>query len=76
MDPNLDRNLVIVEMVKTISQKLKKIESNLATSDLQVLLMVNDELDDVLLNWSSEMTSALSFKNPVSDEDDEDVDEW
>jgi nitronate monooxygenase len=49
MDPNLDKNLVIVEMIETISQKLKKIESNLATSDLQVLLMVNDELDDVLL---------------------------
>lgn len=52
-----------------ILQKLDKIRENVRTSalsesktDLQILLMVNDELDDVLLNWQiSGPIGAVSF---------------
>ena len=62
------------ELKKSILKKIDVIKERIVLSRgsqqsdyLQILLMVDDELDDVLLNWESESLSAISFED-----DDED----
>lgn len=65
---------VIEELRSSILKKTEAIKERILLSRgaqqpdyLQILLMVDDELDDVLLNWESESLSAISF-----DDDDDD----
>lgn len=64
-------------------EKLEKIKENILTgggkSDVehvQILMMVIDELDDVLLNWKNGSFSAITFKNPISDDFEDDDDDY
>lgn len=64
---------IIEELRSSIIKKADAIKERILLSRgaqqsdyLQILLMVDDELDDVLLNWESESLSAISF------DDDED----
>ena len=43
-----------------------------ATENLQVLLMVNDELDDVLLNWQTGQLGVRQFGDDHFDDLDDD----
>jgi hypothetical protein len=65
---------VIEELRSSILKKTEAIKERILLSRgaqqpdyLQILLMIDDELDDVLLNWESESLSAISF-----DDDDDD----
>lgn len=78
MKNQLDPNILRDSLTKEIQQKLKKIELNVLTKntediqkDIQILIMVTDELDDVLLNWTEGPIGAISFQNPASDDDDD-----
>lgn len=64
---------VVEELRSSILKKTEAIKERILLSRgaqqsdyLQILLMVDDELDDVLLNWESESLSAISF-----DDDDD-----
>lgn len=66
---------VVEELRSSILKKTEAIKERILLSRgaqqsdyLQILLMVDDELDDVLLNWESESLSAISF----DDDDDDD----
>jgi len=65
------------ELENTALEKVKKIEEKLLTKsseshaeDIQILLMVNDELDDVLLNWEEPVQFSTSNKSDWFDDDD------
>ena len=65
---------VIEELRSSILKKTEAIKERILLSRgaqqpdyLQILLMIDDELDDVLLNWESDSLSAISF-----DDDDDD----
>ena len=65
------------ELETLISQKLDAIKTQVfskksenSAEDLQILIMVNDELDDVLLNWEVSHLSA----RPKTDDFDDDED--
>ena len=55
------------ELEKQILEKIKQVETKVLThntspnENLQILISVNDELDDVLLNWQSNNIGPLSF---------------
>ena len=74
--------LTTKELEKEILGKLKAIEEKVLTSkldepleNLQVLLMVNDELDDVLLNWQTSQLGVRQFGDDHFDDlDDQDDD--
>jgi hypothetical protein len=65
------------ELENTALEKVKKIEEKLLTKsseshaeDIQILLMVNDELDDVLLNWEEPVQFSTSNKSDWFDDGD------
>ena len=71
--------LTTKEIEKEILSKLKAIEEKVltnkleeATENLQVLLMVNDELDDVLLNWQTGQIGVRQFGDDHFDDLDDD----
>jgi hypothetical protein len=53
----------IVEKLQLIKTKVESLPSNAEerAEDLQRLLLVDDELDDVLFNWSERMLSLRGF---------------
>jgi hypothetical protein len=57
----------ILTKVEAIKERIILGRGSQQSDYLQILLMIDDELDDVLLNWESESLSAISF-----DDDDED----
>ena len=57
----------IIKKVDAIKERILLNRGSQQSDYLQILLMVDDELDDVLLNWESESLSAVSF-----DDDDDD----
>lgn len=66
------------ELEREILAKLKAIEEKVLTktsgshaTDVQVLIMVQDELEDVLLNWEDEVILS-SGRNSGFDLDEED----
>ena len=56
----------IIKKADAIKERIQLNRGVQQSDYLQILLMVDDELDDVLLNWESESLSAISF-----DDDDE-----
>jgi len=58
----------IIKKVDAIKERILLNRGSQQSDYLQILLMVDDELDDVLLNWESESLSAVSF----DDDDDDD----
>jgi len=56
----------IIKKVDAIKERIQLNRGSQQSDYLQILLMVDDELDDVLLNWESESLSAISF-----DDDDD-----
>lgn len=67
------------ELENSVFEKLKLIEEKILTKtsgshskDVQVLIMVNDELDDVLLNWEDSIILPTGLSSdPFDDEDDD-----
>jgi hypothetical protein len=57
----------IIKKVDAIKERILLSRGAQQPDYLQILLMIDDELDDVLLNWESESLSAISFED-----DDED----
>ena len=57
----------IIQKADAIKDKILLSKGSQDSDYLQILIMVDDELDDVLLNWESEALSAISFGD-----DDED----
>jgi hypothetical protein len=57
----------IIQKADAIKDKILLSKGSQDSDYLQILIMVDDELDDVLLNWESEAISAISFGD-----DDED----
>lgn len=51
----------ILKKIETLKEKMVLSVGAQRPDYLTVLVMVNDELDDVLLNWESESLSAISF---------------
>jgi hypothetical protein len=65
------------ELENSVFEKLKLIEEKILTKtsgshskDVQVLIMVNDELDDVLLNWEDSIILPTSLSSDSFDDDD------
>lgn len=56
----------IIKKADAIKERILLGRGSQQSDYLQILLMVDDELDDVLLNWESESLSAVSF-----DDDDD-----
>lgn len=71
MDAETEKYLIVRrELVTKILEKLEKISANVhsvptevaaRSEDIQRLISVDDELDDVLLNWSDGMLSSHGF---------------
>lgn len=61
----------ILAKLKTIEEKVLTKTSGSHATDVQVLIMVQDELDDVLLNWEDEVILS-SGRNSGFDLDEED----
>jgi hypothetical protein len=57
----------IIQKADAIKDKILLSKGSQDSDYLQILIMVDDELDDVLLNWESEALSAISF----GDEDED-----
>lgn len=53
----------ILKKIDALREKIVMCSGSQQSDYLQVLIMVNDELDDVLLNWESESLSAISFED-------------
>lgn len=69
------------ELEETIIKKLESIKNNVTNnklntigSDIQMLMMVSDELDDILLNWNIDSIPIIE-SNHYFDGDDEDEDD-
>jgi hypothetical protein len=67
------------ELENSVFEKLKLIEEKILTKtsgshskDVQVLIMVNDELDDVLLNWEDSIILPTSLSSDSFDDDEDD----
>lgn len=62
----------IVEKLQLIKTKVESLPSNAEerAEDLQRLLLVDDELDDVLFNWSERMLSLRGFDSFDDFDDD------
>jgi hypothetical protein len=48
-----------LQKVKAIQEKILTHKSKYAAEDIQILTMVNDELEDILLNWEVESISSI-----------------
>ena len=64
------------ELENSVFEKLKLIEEKILTKtsgshskDVQVLIMVNDELDDVLLNWEDSIILPTGFSSDSFDDE-------
>lgn len=64
------------ELEKSIISKLDKIKRQVLTNtkgtmsqDIQILVSVNDELDDILLNWEMGLTDDLEDFDNFGDDD-------
>ena len=67
------------ELENSVFEKLKLIEEKILTKtsgshskDVQVLIMVNDELDDVLLNWEDSIILPTGLSSDSFDDEDDD----
>ena len=77
MDPRLEElsKSLEKEALKKIEQIKEQILTGGGKSDVehtQIMMMVIDELDDVLLNWKEGSFNVISFKNPISDDFEDD----
>ena len=66
------------ELETTIFEKIKSIEEKVLTKtsgshakDVQILIMINDEIEDVLLNWEDSIILPTSESLDSFDEDDD-----
>ena len=67
-----------LKQIEEISEKIKFLPNNSSerTEDIQRLIIVNDELEDILLNWSDTTLGVRSFGQDFDLEDlDEDFDD-
>jgi hypothetical protein len=69
------------ELEETIIKKLESIKNNVINnklniigSDIQMLMMVSDELDDILLNWNIDSIPVIESNHYFDEDDDEDED--
>lgn len=62
----------VFEKLKLIEEKILTKTSGSHSKDVQVLIMVNDELDDVLLNWEDSVILPTSFSSDSFDDEDDD----
>lgn len=62
----------VFEKLKLIEEKILTKTSGSHSKDVQVLIMVNDELDDVLLNWEDSIILPTSLSSDSFDDDEDD----
>ena len=80
--PELDQQRYLAlkkELEAEALKKIREIEEKLLTKtsgsharDIQVLISVNDELEDVLLNWEEGLITPFQNLSPDLHDDDED----